>query len=143
MRTVKILALCGFMALFLLSCSSVMPNPEVEITGSDPAALTGTNKITITFVCKNNIDAIVNHVKYVCQGATSQTFNQTVYLYVPAKGKAELIMEWDATGLDALRAAIGTTPDPDNDRTMTMTFTGTDAYGYNKTFTVREYKISF
>lgn len=147
MRIIKALTLCAILGIFAMGCSSVMPSPEVEQVGTDPVALTGTDttgtaKLTITFVCRNHIDAYINNCRIVFRGANTQTSNTKTDFYVPGDGsKAELEMEWDMTSLNALRTAIGF--DSNNLRTMTFTFSGTDAYGYNKTFTVKDFTISF
>lgn len=142
MKTLRAVTVCGLLAIAAIGCTSAFPNPEVEVVTVDPAALTGVNKITITFVSKNHIDAVITNNKIVCKGATTQTFNYKVNLYVPADGtEVQLDVEWDATALDALRTAIGY--DTNNERNMTFTFSGTDAYGDNKTFTVKDFTIAF
>lgn len=147
MRTVKALSVCGILGLIVLGCSSMMPNPEVEQLGTDPAALTGsdttgTAKLTITFVCRNHIDSYLNNCRIVYRGANTQTINTKTDLYIPGDGsKVNLELEWDLVALNALRAAIGF--DSNNERTMTFTFSGTDAYGNGKNFTVKDFTISF
>lgn len=147
MKILRALTVGGIFCLLAVGCSSVMSSPEVEQVGTDPVALTGTDttgttSLTITFVCKNHIDAIITDNRIVCNGATSQTLNYKTNLYIPADGsEVELVLEWDDTSLNALRAAIGY--DANNQRTMTFYFSGTDAYGYDKTFTVREFTVSF
>lgn len=142
MKSLRTVTIYGLLALAAAGCTSAFPSPEVEVVTMDPAALTGTNKITITFESKNHIDAIITNNRVVCRGATTQTFNYKVNLYVPADGTdAKLVVEWDATALDALRTAIGY--DTNNERNMTFTFSGIDAYGDNHTFTVRDFTIAF
>jgi hypothetical protein len=141
MKALRITTACGLLALLAAGCSSVMPNPELEITKVDPAALTGVSSITFTFTNRNHVDAILTKNRIFCQGADTMTLNYSINQYVPADGSANLKVEWDAAGLNALRTAIGY--NSIGDRTMTFYFSGTDAFGYDKAFTVREFTISF
>jgi hypothetical protein len=137
-KTVAVFILLAFMAA---GCSSVMPSPEVEITKTNPVALTGVSSITFTFANKNHVDAILTRNRIFCQGADTATLNYSINQYVAAGDTVDLKVEWDATGLNALRTAIGY--NSIGDRTMTFYFSGTDAFGYEKAFTVREFTISF
>jgi hypothetical protein len=141
MKNLRIVSACGLLALAIIGCTSAFPNPEVEITKADPPALTGVNEITFTFKNLNNVDAVITRERLVCRGANTQTINTDMTFYIPAKDSSDLILTWDSTALNTLRAAIGY--DANNMRTMTFTYSGTDAYGNNKTFTVRDFTISF
>ena len=122
----------AFMAMLIIGCSAMTPDPEIIITEvTPPGGIDTLLGVTVTFKNMNHVDAlltkrVVTYTDDVNTPPVSESYNTEGFI--------------NAEGTLAYTFSPTIVP-MGSGRSYSVTFTGTDAYGYGRTFTVSTTKI--
>lgn len=118
----------AFIAILIIGCSAVTPDPEIIIVRVDPpGGIDPTSGTTVTFKNMNKVDAILTQrvITYIdTMNTPPVSVRNNITGYIPAEADS------------VLYTFMPVPPAMGSGSSFSVTFSGTDAYGYGKTFTV-------